>query len=385
MKSKNFIPYGRQWIDQDDINAVVNVLRSDFITQGPVVDEFEKKLCDICGCKYAVVLNSGTSALHAAYFTAGLSAGDRFITTPMTFVATANAGLYLGARPDFVDIELDTGNIDCRNLKEAIHPETKLISVVHFAGHPVDLNEAQIIARENKLILIEDASHALGSRYKDTLIGSCEYSDMTTLSFHPVKHIATGEGGAVLTNKKEYFDLLMKFRTHGITKTDLKKDINKSWYYEQQHLGYNYRMTDMQAALGLSQLQKLTKFVARRREIVNKYNAEFAGNKYFEIPVEHTYAFSAYHLYFIRLKQAYAEIKDKIMQRLRDHNIGTQVHYIPVYTQPYYQDLGYPSGSCPNAEDFYDAELSLPLYPAMTDEDVDEVVEHVLGTLSEFK
>ncbi len=373
-----FIPYGRQFIDEEDIKSVVEVLRSDFITQGSKIPEFEEKLASYCGAKHAVVFNSGTSALHGAYFALGLSKNDEFITTPITFVATANAGLYLGAKPIFVDVEPDTGNIDVNKIEEKITEKTKLISVVHYAGHPVDLEKVKLIADKYGLKVVEDACHALGAKYKGEKIGSCKYSDATVFSFHPVKHITTGEGGAVLTNDKEVYEKLLMFRNHGITK-DKNKFLNKpqgDWYYEMQFLGYNYRMTDIQAALGISQLKKLDKFVEKRREIAKIYNEAFKNNPYFDIPVEKEYAFHSYHLYPVRLKDKTK--KKEIFNKLRQNGIGIQVHYIPVYLQPYYQNLGYKKGICPLAEDFYEREISLPIYPKMEHRDIIYVAKKLL-------
>lgn len=369
-----FIPYGRQFIDDNDIKAVVEVLKSDFITQGRKVPEFEEKLASYCGAKYTVVFNSGTSALHGAYFALGLSKGDEFITTPITFIATANAGLYLGAKPVFIDIEPDTGNIDVNKIEEKITEKTKLISLVHYAGHPVDLEKVKQIADKHGLKVVEDACHALGAKYKGEKIGSCKYSDATIFSFHPVKHITTGEGGAVLTNDKEVYEKLLMFRNHGITK-DKNKFLNKphgDWYYEMQFLGYNYRMTDIQAALGISQLKKLDKFVEKRREIAKIYNKAFKDNLYFDIPVEKEYAFHTYHLYPIRLKDK--SKKKELFDKLRQNGIGVQVHYIPIYLQPYYQKLGYKKEICPIAEDFYEREISLPIYPKMDNSEIELVI-----------
>jgi len=378
-----FIPYGRQFIDEDDIKAVVEVLKSDFITQGPKIFEFEKKLAEYCGAKYAVVFNSGTSALHAAYFAIGLSQGDEFITSPITFVSTANAGIFLGAKPVFVDVEEDTGNIKSDFIEEKITNHTKLIVPVHYAGHPCDMKKIKEIADKYSLFVVEDACHALGAKYKDSKIGSCKYSDMTVFSFHPVKHITTGEGGAVLTNKEEFYEKLLMFRTHGITKTKFENEPHGMWYYEMQFLGYNYRMTDIQAALGISQLRKLEKFIEKRRKIVQIYNKSFRNNPYFEIPIEKDYAFSAYHLYPIRLNNKYKQKKKKLFEELRKNNLGVQVHYIPVYWQPYYQKLGYKKGICPNAEDFYQREISIPLYPKMSDQDIKYVIEEIFEVFKE--
>jgi UDP-4-amino-4,6-dideoxy-N-acetyl-beta-L-altrosamine transaminase len=377
---KKYIPYGKQWIGDDDIEEVINVLKSDFITQGPKIAEFEEKLAGYCEAKYGVVFNSGTAALHGASFSLGLKEDDEFITTPMTFVATSNAGLYLGAKPVFVDIEFDTGNIDVSKIEDKITDKTKLISVVHYAGHPADMEKVKEIANKYNLKTVEDACHAIGARYKESKMGSCKYSDVTAFSFHPVKHITTAEGGAVLTNEKDIYDKLLTFRNHGITKNE-NKFINKpdgDWYYEMQILGYNYRMTDIQAALGISQLKKLDKFIEKRRKIVQIYNDAFEKNDFFDIPQEKHYAYNSYHLYVIRIKDEYKDIKREIFSALRHEGLGVQVHYIPVYWHPYYQNLGYKKGFCSTAEDFYHREISLPIYSAMKEEDIKYVIEKTL-------
>ena len=379
------IPYGKQWIDDEDIKEVVKVLKSDFITQGPKVREFEEKLAEFAGTRYAVVFNSGTSALHAAYFSLGLSTGDEFITTPLTFAATSNAGLFLDAKPVFCDVEKDTGNLDAGLIEEKITSRTKLIVPVHYAGHPCDMERIKEIADKYGLFIVEDACHAPGARYKGFRIGSCEYSDVTVFSFHPVKHITTGEGGAVLTNREDLYEKLLMFRNHGITKDDKKftKEKEGDWYYEMQFLGFNYRMTDVQAALGISQLKKLDKFIEKRRRIVEIYNKAFENNPYFDIPVEKEYAYHSYHLYPIRLKDPYKDKRAEIFQLLRKKGLGVQVHYIPVYLHPYYQGQGYRGEKCPVAEDFYGREISLPIYPAMTKEDIDYVIKTVLRVFKE--
>lgn len=375
------IPYSRQFIDEEDINEVVKVLKSDFITQGPKIKEFEECLANYCGCKYAIVFNSGTSALHGAYFALGLKEGDEFVTTPITFVATTNAGLYLGAKPVFVDIEPDTGNIDIGKIEEKITKKTKLLVPVHFAGHPVDLKKISQIAKEHNLFVVEDACHALGAKYMGGKIGNCECSDMTVLSFHPLKHITTGEGGAVLTNNEEFYQKLLMFRTHGITKENFIDEPDGDWYYEMQYLGHNYRMTDIQAALGISQLKKLDLFVRKRREIADIYNRAFKDNPYFDIPFEEDYAYSSYHLYPIRLKDKYKSKKREIFSKLSEKCLGVQVHYIPVYWQPYYKVLGYKKGLCSVAEDFYQREISIPIYPGMTNENINYVIQTVVNNI----
>ena len=371
-----FIPYGRQFIDQDDIDAVVETLKSPFLTQGPKVKEFEEALASYAGAKYAVVFNSGTSALHAAYFTLGLKKDDEFITTPISFIATSNAGLYLGAKPIFVDVEKDTGNIDISKIEEKITKKTKLISVVHYAGHSVDMKKVYEIAKKYNLKVVEDACHALGGEYENEKIGSCKYSDATIFSFHPVKHITTGEGGAVLTNDRDVYEKLLMFRNHGITKKDFLNESEGDWYYEMQFLGFNYRMTDIGASLGLSQLKKLDYFIKKRREIADIYNKAFKDNPYFDLPVEKKYAKHAFHLYPIRLKNKTK--RREIFDKLRQNGFGVQVHYIPIYWQPYYQNLGYKKGLCKNAEEFYQREISLPIFPAMKKDDIDYVIKKVL-------
>jgi UDP-4-amino-4,6-dideoxy-N-acetyl-beta-L-altrosamine transaminase len=378
-----FVPYGKQSITDDDINAVITTLKADYITQGPKIDEFEKELAQYCNAKYAVVYNSGTSALHGAYFALGVTKDDEFITSPNTFVATSNAGLYLGAKPIFADIEESTGNIDYKKIKEKITPKTTLITPVHYAGHPANMEEIRKIANEFNLAIVEDACHALGAKYKDTQIGSCTYSDMTILSFHPVKHITTGEGGAILTNNSELYEKLIKFRTHGITKQNFINEPHGDWYYEMQELGYNYRMTDIQAALGISQLSRIDSFVSRRREIANIYKQNFTQNEYFDIPEEHNYAYSSYHLYPIRLKSRFKSKKKEFFTALRHNGIGVQVHYMPVYLQPYYQNLGYNPGLCLISEDFYQKEISIPMFPTMTDEDINYVINTIYAVAKE--
>ncbi len=381
----NFIPYSRQCIDEEDIEEVVRVLRSDLITQGTKLQEFQEKLAEYCGAKYCVLFNSGTSALHAAYFTAGLEKDDEFITSPISFVATANAGLYLGARPVFVDTEPDTGNMDVSKINEKITDKTKLIIPVHYSGHPVDMEVVHNIARERGISVIEDACHALGAKYKDEIIGSCKLSEMAVFSFHPVKHVATGEGGAVTTNSKEYYEKLLMFRTHGITKEKLKGVPDGDWYYEMHFLGYNYRMTDIQAALGSSQLKKLDIFVERRRGIAETYNDIFNGNPYFDLPPEKDYAYSSYHLYPIRLSDKYKDRKKEVFSLLRKKGLGVQCHYIPIYLQPYYQHLGHKKKTCPESEGFYQREISIPIYPSIGDKDIKKVISVILDTLKQLR
>ncbi len=378
------IPYSRQNISKEDINAVISTLNSDFLTQGPKIVEFEEALAKFCKAKYAAVLNSGTAALHASYFALGLSKGDEFIVPSMTFAATSNAGLYLGAKPIFIDVEKDTGNIDVSKIEEKITKKTKLISPVHFGGLPADLLKIRKIAKKHKLFVVEDASHALGATYKDSKIGDSNYSDTTVFSFHPVKHITTGEGGAVLTNNKKLYEKVMLFRSHGITKKEFKNKADGDWYYEMQELGFNYRITDLQAALGLSQMKKASQFVKRRQEIALIYKKRFKENPFFKMQSEKDYGKSAYHLYPILLNDKYIKFKSKIFKELRDNKLWVQVHYIPVYLHPYYRNLGYKKGLSPNAEDFYRREISIPIYPGMTNEDVNYVIKTLFNVLEKF-
>ncbi|MDP2167682.1 MAG: UDP-4-amino-4,6-dideoxy-N-acetyl-beta-L-altrosamine transaminase [Thermodesulfovibrionales bacterium] len=381
----SLIPYGRQWIDEEDIRAVVDVLTSDYLTQGPKIVELETALAQYCGSTHAVVFSSGTAALHAAYFAAGIGEGDEIITSPVTFAATANAAIYLGASPAFVDVEPDTGNINPKLVEGAITKRTKAIVPVHFAGHPADLDPIHDIAERHGLLVIEDACHALGASYRGKKAGSI--SDMTAFSFHPVKPITTGEGGAVLTNSPVFYERLLMFRTHGITKdaSRFENTPHGDWYYEMHSLGYNYRMTDIQAALGLSQLRKLDAFTARRREIAKRYSDAFSESACFDIPVEREYARSCWHLYPIRLKNPCAERKRELFGKLRQRGMGVQVHYMPVYLHPYYRRLGYGEGLCPEAEGFYRRELSIPIYPLMADEDVSRVVSVMAELAEEMK
>ncbi|MDA8105327.1 MAG: UDP-4-amino-4,6-dideoxy-N-acetyl-beta-L-altrosamine transaminase [Nitrospiraceae bacterium] len=392
------LPYSRQFIDDGDIKAVTDVLRSDFITQGPKIEEFETALAEYCGAAHAVIFSSGTAALHAACEVAGVGAGDEIVTTPLTFVATANVSLYVGAKPVFIDVECDTGNIDANLIEHAITPCTKAIIPVHFAGHPAAMEQVFDLAQKQGLVIIEDACHALGARYllsrakehrggeraEWVRIGKCALSDMTVFSFHPVKHITTGEGGAVLTNDKSYYDRLLMFRTHGITRTEFTREPDGPWYYEMHLLGFNYRMTDLQAALGISQLRKIERFIERRREIAGIYNRKFHSNPFFDVPAEKDYAYSAYHLYPIRLKEGYAVKKAAIVSELRRRGLGVQVHYIPVYLQPFYQQLGYEKALCPVSEAFYRSEISIPIYPAMNDDEVCFVTETLVRVFEDF-
>lgn len=372
-----FLPYGHQWVSEDDIKAVNEVMRSDWLTQGPKGQEFEEKLADYFGASYAVTFSSGTTALHAAYFAAGLKKGKSVITTPITFVATANAALFLEAEVDFVDIEAETANINASLIEEKIKDKTKAIAVVDFAGQPVDLDEIRGLAKKHGLFVIEDACHAIGSAYKERRIGGL--SDLTVFSFHPVKNITTGEGGAVLTNNLDFYEKLILFRHHGIVREPEKvRDVPGTWYYEMCYLGNNYRLTDMQCALGLSQLNKLDFFVSRRREIAEHYNQAFQDMVEIRPLKEKNDRLSAWHIYVIKLNlEKLGKTRREVFDELRNQRIGVQVHYIPVYWHPYYQQVGFKKGICPTAEWYYERALTLPLFPAMKDEDVERVIEAV--------
>ena len=328
-----------------------------------------------------------TAALHIACLAANIKRGDEVITSPITFVASANSILYCGGKPVFADIQKDTVNIDPEEIKKKINPNTKAIIPVHFAGHPCDLEEISLIAQKHNLLVIEDAAHALGAEYKNKKIGSCKYSDMAIFSFHPVKSITTGEGGAILTNNEEIFKKLLIFRNHGIVKEKAEL-INKNegpWFYEMQELGFNYRITDIQATLGISQLKKINSFISDRREIAKFYNKSFKGNNYFDIPVEREYVFSAYHLYPIRVKDKFKVQKKEIFNKMRDSGLGIQVHYIPVYLQPFYKKLGYKKKICPKAEDFYEKEISIPMYPSLKDTQIKFVVKEILKIFKNYE
>lgn len=377
------IPYARQCIGRDDIDAVSRTLASDWLTQGPRVEEFERSVASWCGARYAVAVNSGTTALHIACLAAGIAPGDEAITSPITFVASSNCIAYCGAKPVFADIDEETVNIDPREFVRKLSKRTKAVIPVHFAGHPADLAAIRDAAAKRRLTVIEDAAHALGAEYRASKIGSCEYSDMTTLSFHAVKHITTGEGGMVLTNRKDLYDKLVMFRSHGITR-DREKLCNKkpgSWYYEMQELGFNYRLTDIQSSLGMQQLKKLARFLKRRREIARMYSGLLRDVEGVTIPREHGDVVSSWHIYCIQV----AGERDRIFDELRRRGVGVNVHYIPVHLQPYYRKrYGYRRGDYPAAERYYDRAITLPLFPSMTDRDVWYVVESVKKSVGEI-
>ncbi|KKU07731.1 MAG: Glutamine-scyllo-inositol transaminase [Candidatus Magasanikbacteria bacterium GW2011_GWA2_45_39] len=375
------IPYGHQQIDPLDIEAVVNVLKTDWLTQGPKVEEFESALATYCGVKYAVVVSNGTAALHAAYVAAGLNTGDEFITSPLTFVATANAGLWQGAKPVFVDVDERDGNINPSLIEEKITKKTKLIAPIDYTGRPVDFEAIRRIADKHNLLIVEDACQALGAIYRGKKIGSL--SDLTVFSFHPVKTIATGEGGAILTDREDLYKKMKVFVTHGITKKDFVYPSHGEWYFEMQMLGMNYRLTDLQCALGISQLSRIDTFLARRRSIVAKYNEAFKGPDAISVPPpERDGEESAWHLYVMRLADRLVLKRAHIFKKLREAGIGVQVHHMPAYLHPYYQSLGFSRGLCPVAEAFYDSIISLPLYPGLEDSEQDYVISKVKEVLT---
>lgn len=383
--NNKYIPYGKQWIDDNDIKAVVDVLKGDYLTTGPKIKEFEDKLAEQVGAKYAVAISNGTSALHAACFAAGIGEGDEVITTPITFAASSNCVLYMGGKPVFADVDNKTYNIDPFDIERKITPKTKAIIPVHFTGQPCDMDKIHEIAKRHDLIVIEDGAHALGAEFKGKKIGGL--SDMTTFSFHPVKHITTGEGGAITTNSPELYKKLLLFRSHGITRdTDIMTKNEGSWFYEQHCLGYNYRITDIQAALGISQLDKLQMFLERRRKVAGVYTDAFKEVDGIATPYQSEFGNSAWHLYLIKLElNKFSAGRKQIFDELRSAGIGVNVHYIPVYYHPYYQQMGYNKGLCPEAEALYETIITLPLYPSMSEEDLQYVIKNVIRITDKYR
>ena len=370
------IPYGKQSINEEDVAEVSKALRDDFLTTGPKVKEFEEQFAAVVGAKYAVAVSSGTAALHLACLAAGLQQGNELITSSLSFVASANCALYCGAKPVFADIT-EQGLIDPAEIEKKITLATKIIIPVHYGGLPCDLEALQKIAEKHKLTIIEDACHALGARYKDSTIGDCRYSQMSCFSFHPVKHITTGEGGMITANSKELYEKLLKLRTHGITR-NVEQFYYKDegpWHQEMQDLGFNYRLTDFQSALGISQLGKIDSFVQKRRELARSYQEVFKDFAEIKVLEENEGQFNSYHLFVIRVKNA--TIRRKLFDYLKEQDILCQVHYLPIYLHPYYQKKGYQKGLCPKAEEFYDSILSLPLYPDLTRQEQDRVIARI--------
>lgn len=380
---KTPIYYGHQSIDDDDIAAVEQVLRSDYLTCGPAVTQLEEKLCNITGAEHAVAVSSGTAALHAACYAAGIKSGDEVITTPLTFAASANCILYMGATPIFADVDLETYNIDPESIEAHISERTRAILAVDFTGQAVELQKIRTICKKNRILLIEDGAHSIGTVYKNLYVGNI--ADLTTFSFHPVKTVTGGEGGAILTNNAKYYQRVSLFRTHGITRNvklmNLKLDGKNTydgleeWYYQQIDLGYNYRITDIQAALIRSQLDKLEQFKLRRQKIADMYNKAFTDFPGIILQKEIQESDTARHIYLIQLDLDKLTVgRKEVFDALKAEKVYCNVHYIPIYYFPYYQKLGYTKGLCPNAERLYERLITIPLYPAMTDGDVDSVI-----------
>ena len=373
------IYYGKQFIDEQDINAVIEVLKSDFLTQGPVIEKFEKAVAEYCGVKYAVAVTNATSALHIACLAAGLDKDDILWTSPITFTASANCGRYCGADVDFVDIDDSTYNMSISALKEKLEKskiKPKVVVPVHLAGQSCEMQEIYDLSKQYGFTVIEDASHAIGADYKDTKVGCCKYSDMTVFSFHPVKIITTGEGGMVLTNNEELYKKLTLYRSHCITRDEnlMTKEADGPWYYQQIDLGFNYRMTELQAALGLSQLAKVDKFVARRRQLADRY-IELLKDLPLKVPYQNPDTDSSWHLYIVRVDfNKIKKTKKQIFAEMKAKGVCLNLHYIPVHTQPYYQNLGFKHGDFPVSEKYYEEAFTLPLYYSLTDEQQDCVV-----------
>ncbi len=390
MDKFEFIPYGRQDVTEGDIEAVVKVLRSDFITQGPAVSVFEHNLCDYTKAKYAVAVNSCTSALHIACLALGLGPGDILWTSPITFVASANCALYCGATVDFVDIEPDTALMSVERLKERLewaekeNKLPKIIIPVHFAGQPCDMKEIAALGKKYGFSIIEDAAHAIGARYKDEPVGNCRYSDITVFSFHPVKIITTGEGGAAMTNSSNLAEKMELLRSHGITRdpTKMHKNLDSCSYYEQIDLGFNYRMTDIQAALGSSQLTRLDQYVLRRNEIAHSYDEEFSS-KVIKPLKSKLDRMSAYHLYVIRVDNNELN-RNTIFDSLTKSGIGVNLHYIPVNRQPYFKNMSI-NTALSESNEYYNSAISLPIFPALTNSSLYKIIHDINSYCYDFK
>lgn len=378
------LSYGRQDIDDQDIQAVTEVLKSDYLTCGPHTTELEEKLCAVTGAKYCVAVSNGTAALHIAALAAGIGLGDEVITTPITFAASANCALYCGARPVFADINPDTYNIDPASIRAHITSKTKAVVAVDFTGQAVEMDEIRAICREHHLTLIEDAAHSIGTRYKGQPVGSL--ADMTTFSFHPVKTVTAGEGGAVTTNSRELYDKLVLLHAHGITRdrSQMEHPTDDPWYNEQVGCGYNYRMTEIQAALLISQLSKLEQFSKRRKDIVARYDTALSQIPQLQIQREIPESDTTRHLYILRLRSEMLNCtRREFFDAMGAEGIRSQVHYLPVYWHSYYEKLGYEKGLCPEAERYYQEVMSLPLYYSLTDQDVEDVI-HIVKKLTAY-
>lgn len=375
-KYPKFISYGSQTIDEDDIQSVIETLRSPNLTQGPKIAQFEQAIANYVGAKYAVAFCNGTAALHGACYAAGISEGDEVITSPITFAASANCVRYVGGTVVFADIDEHTYNIDPKQISSKITSKTKAIIPVDFTGQPVDINTIMDIAKEHNLIVIEDGAHSLGASYKGRKIGT--QADMTMFSFHPVKPITTAEGGIIVTNNEIYYKNLLKFRSHGIEPTAYASE-QGDWYYEMTDLGYNYRMTDLQAALGISQMKKLDEFIEQRREIAAMYTEAFKDIEGITVPKQLDETESGWHLYMIQIENIN---RKQVFDAMRAANIGVHVHYIPVYWHPYYKNLGYEQGLCPIAEAWYEKALTLPIHPKLKENEVNYIVDTLKKQIS---
>ncbi len=384
------IYYGKQNINEDDIQSVIDVLKSDFLTQGPAIEKFERTVAEYCGAKYAVAVTNATSALHIACKAAGLGHGDILWTSPITFTASANCGRYCGADVDFVDIDDKTYNMSADILEEKLKQAKKdgklpkVVVPVHLAGQPCEMERIHALSKEYSFTVLEDASHGIGADYKDTKVGSCKYSDMTVFSFHPVKIITTGEGGMVLTNRKGLYDKLCLYRSHGITRDTklMTHEAEGPWYYQQIELGYNYRMTDIQAALGTSQMQRLDEFVVRRRHLAARYN-ELLKDLPLRTPYQHPDTKPSWHIYVVRVDfNKVKKTKTQIFAEMKERGIVLNLHYIPVHTQPYYEKLGHKPEECPVSLRYYKEAFTLPLYYNLTDEQQDKIVKALKEVLA---
>ena len=376
------IPYGRQHLDEDDVKAVVETLTSNWLTQGPAIPKFETALADYCGANFGIAVNSATSALHIACLALGVSEGDRVWTSPNSFVASSNCALYCGAKVDFVDIDLHTGNmcVDALRKKLALAESTnalpKVVIPVHFAGQPCDMKEIRALSKQYGFFVIEDASHAVGAKYQEKFVGSCEFSDICVFSFHPVKIITTMEGGMALTNNSEWAEKMRMLRSHGITNDPEKmtEDSHGPWYYQQIALGFNYRMTDVEAALGLSQLSKLETFLEKRNVLANYYDKLFSDYSGITPLQQNSKIYSSYHLYVVRIDSLTNQQHATLVANLRESGVFAHVHYIPIHMQPFYISLGFKIGDFPNAEKYYQQAVTLPLFPDLKEDEVEHIV-----------
>ncbi|MFU2508136.1 UDP-4-amino-4,6-dideoxy-N-acetyl-beta-L-altrosamine transaminase [Pseudoalteromonas sp. ASV78] len=380
------IPYGKQSISQDDIDAVIDVLKSDWLTQGPKVPAFEQAIADYCGVNFACATNSATSALHIACLALGVGESDIVWTSPISFVASANCALYCGAKVDFVDIDLDTGNMSPSALEQKLISAKKIDSLpkvvipVHLAGQSCDMQAIYQLATKYDFKIIEDASHAIGAKYLDKPVGNCEFSDICVFSFHPVKIITSAEGGMAVTNSKKLDKKMKRLRSHGITNNpnEMTESSHGPWYYQQLELGFNYRMTELQAALGLSQLKQLDSFVRTRNDMAKKYNRAFANSNIVHL-TQSNYCYSSYHLYIVRLTHSGIAEHKSVITSMREQEIIAHLHYIPIHLQPYYQELGFSEGDFPNAETYYKQAVTIPLHPTMTADEQQFVINTLIG------